>query len=429
VKLQQWQEREKLLNDIEPELHPTNQQERQGIYQAKSFPLFPLLQEIRRLRDLLSRGDDNQDEKSEHKSESSSVGKTPSVYELLKSGTQSTEDDWFDIKNFVTEDPDLKMALETIGSKENNILVSCNKATHHHDLSETGNVLEETKDQNMIAWVTLRILHAWFKVAWQAADQLQKLSWSRSFDPTSSSQLPSLHIDGSDSDGDLEEHDKQVEEELDALWQEIEEGNNGQAVTQSMSIGTIPIGSISVNAPSESVGSWLKKSENRIPLMSLVANELQSSLLRSSQLLPSVIIDDIGPPVMMCSSSSCKFGDDPAKSDVVSYIPHAQSRSQDAVEQLRATTPSSQLSNLINNDPLINKKRGKTMKTMKAHLENSAQYPHHEQTPLGTFQRGNSISTNAIGVGNHSAQTMEIKRSHSTGFIMKHDRLKFSSHL
>lgn len=438
IELELWQKREKLIKEIDPELQPTNQNEKKGIYETKSFPLYPLMKEIRQCRELLIDKIDGDDDRTEQASDSPSLDKTLSVQDMIK-GSGRTDDHWFDLIKFLEEDHELASALQPIKGKENNIMVACNKASHHHDSAEAGAVFAESKDQNMIAWVTLRLLQSWYKAAWEATFRNQKLSASKSMDPTSSTAyLPTLELDEVDSDEDFEPEGKQLEDELDALWQDVEEENEQQhrsAMLASSTVNTIQTVSETNDFPSMATMDWLKKIDDPTPLMSLVANELQSSLFRTSHSAPSG--DDVGPPVVMRSSLHYKS---PTKSEIEDVVESKLDLKEffDTTDlntkkvlgtntgHIRSATLSPQLSELRDNDPFRNKKRGNMMKTMRAHLQNIQS---QTQNSFVEVPIGKSVSAGAIRVGQHLARTIDVNRNNSTGQLRKQAALGHSSHL
>jgi hypothetical protein len=162
IDLDRWKKRFKMLSDVLPDLRPTNDLERQGLFETQEFPLFPLLKDVRTMREKL--GLDSslalwqgmqtiaEDDESSNFSRSTQKG--------------SDELHWLNLKKYMDNDDDLAVALESIKGQENNIVVACCKAEIRHKddcamvtsaASHAHEAAEEPRDQNMTAWAALKV--------------------------------------------------------------------------------------------------------------------------------------------------------------------------------------------------------------------------------------------------------------------------------
>lgn len=424
IELEKWKERESLLANVEPDLCPTNQQERNGIFEARSFPLFPLLQEIRKYREQLKCCD-------------TLSGQGYGGAKLSNELYLATEDQ-FEFPEIIGEDEDLMVALEVIKGKENNISVACNKALHHHDSARGGGVIfDEPKDQNMIAWVTLRILSCWYKASCNAMNRVHNLSTIKS---TSSKMISFESAQEEDHDEmEISDHEGNkmelsLEDALDAIWEQIE-----MEATPIRPNSAAENSTSSIHGANFSSNVWLKTTESPVPLMTLVANEMQVSLVSHGVPVPS---NDIGPPVVMRSSIECKSPSKNTTEGQISGITLQEFFENELLQkdkssggmfgQVRSSTMSPHLSDLRANDPLIKNKRSKFMTTMKAHLENNnaREYQDMEKNGFGVNNSANrtkkSFSTSALRKG---GKTLNINQSISEKSLNNKAPLSHSSYM
>ncbi len=438
IELEKWKERESLLANVEPELCPTNQQERNGIFEAQSFPLVPLLQEIRKYREQLKCSDTLSGQGHDGAKLSNELNSAISHSDSQSRGSLGAEDQ-FEFSKVIAEDEDLMLALEVIKGRENNISVACNKALHHHDSARGGGaIFDEPKDQNMIAWVTLRILSCWYQASCNAWNRAHNLSTVKSISPntiTFESTEEEDHDEMEKSDHEGSKMELSLEDALDAIWEQLE-----TEVSPIRPNSTAGNAEPSIHTTNFSSNVWLKTTESPVPLMALVANEMQASLVSHGVPVPT---NDIGPPVVMRSSIHSKSPSKNTTEGQVSGITLQEFFEHDLLQkdkssgvmfgQVRSSTMSPQLSDLLSNDPLMKKKRSKVMTTMKAHLEKYTAREHQDTEKKNEFEVNNStnrtnksLSTSALRKG---GKTLNINQSISEKQLNNKAPLSHSSYL
>jgi hypothetical protein len=278
-----------------------------------------------------------------------------------------------------------------------------------------------------------QILSIWYSAAYQADQRVQRLlasksasrSVSRSMSlDTSPQQSRSLTRDSSDLDDDLSDESFDMETE-----RKLEEQCQHSTNSQSMTLLPCTVNDVSNDASRH----WLKKSVTTPSLTNLIAINQQNALLGSNG-----IVDDIGPPIV---ARTISLVNNDTKSLTTTKSASTSFSFKESSTQIQASSrPNSAipLADLVTHDPLLNKKKVRTMMTMKAHLNRTQQDPSIAMTIQGSAPHGllkklsnhphaQSISTSALAnIPSHSNTQSVVNQRHSTGQLRS---LAQTSHL
>jgi hypothetical protein len=482
--LQKWHHRHLAIQEILYEdLRATNDQERQGKYSEDDLPLYPLLKQIERFRKELNLPMSFEDETSAPDFAEHIPHDESHVEESKSKQNDIAMAKWLNIKELMKEDEALQELLAPLqGTKESTIIVACHNAIHrsddylkvHHHSHHEGHEgdpdahSEESRVQNIMAWVALRVLHLWYET---------KLQQNRTYRNEDADQL---HF-SEEEDLDFEDriaHGELTEDELEALRNQVD--------AAAPYLHPEPSTSTTTQFSDPLANSWFKKAKENLSIMHIVAQETKRRLLpgnnhsnHSGGNLPemgssstldgsrSTLTDrslpgsgmEIGPPVI---TRSALYYKDPEESQSSQATP--RSKSGIAVESFAlldktagksmkksqpVTTELTQLSQLKDIDPFGKSKKPKKMITMKAHLTqlhaktsdamdstaSSGEYHmlagHHQTMPV-------SASTSALPSAHKinkrlqpqtHQSTGQLRSSHNHGNSYNNNALAYTSHL
>lgn len=457
--LQTWHHRHLALQEILYEdLRATNEQEKHGKYSEDDFPLYPLLKQIERFRkqlslplsfeeEIIANDYTNPNPHDNHEKE----GKAKQHQTALAK--------WFNLKELMKEDEVMKeLFAPLLGTKESTIIVACHNAIHrsddylkeHHHHSHEGDGAgqhntEECRDQNIMAWVTLKMLYLWYET------KLQQIKPNR---------VEELEMEMDEEDyEDRIANGELTEEELDDLRAEAMNFVNPEPSTASHT-----------NNPLSS--TWFKKAKENLSIMHIVAQETKRKLLPSNnqdgghgsttsfdgskstmtdRSLPGANFE-IGPPVISRSALFYKEPENKSASNTPLMTSNTLALESFSLDNTGKTIKKSQsaksgdltqLSQLKDIDPFGKAKKSKKMMTMKAHLHNihsktsdtmeiaeqivadyEEQQQHHHTMPV-------SISTSALQSSTKSNQKLLNHGPQSTGQLKSNNKnaLAYTSHL